>query len=537
SVAFRSTLGHAIQHEMALKEEAQERLRTYEQLLEERRVNETIMEHLPGIFFVLDATGRYLRWNRNFSEWLGYGEREIKSMTPQAFFDARDHARPESAIAQVFEEGATTLEAEVVARDGTRHPYFLTGARVSMGGEKLLAGIGIDRTDIDRARSHIDRLDRDLRERLERITALHEIDKAITGSYDLERTLDVVLEQVTSRLQVDAAAILLERSGTGLLRFGAARGFKDPLALKGVQLRVGEGLAGRVALERERLLIDDPAAVERAFAGADRLSREGFRSYVAVPLVSKGVLQGVLEVFHHQPLDVDDDWLDFLTALSLQAAMAIDDARLFTDLQRSNTELRLAYDTTIEGWARALDLRDQETEGHSRRVTDLTVDLATSMGVNGARLVHVRRGALLHDIGKMGVPDAILRKPGKLTPEERRVMQRHTVYALDLLMPIGFLRPALDIPYCHHEKWDGSGYPRGLRGEEIPQAARIFAVVDVYDALTSDRPYRRAWAPGRALEHIRSEAGKHFEPQVVEAFLDLVEGGDQASRHPYRAYD
>jgi len=215
SVAFRSTLGHAIQHEMALKEEAQERLRTYEQLLEERRVNETIMEHLPGIFFVLDATGRYLRWNRNFSEWLGYGEREIKSMTPQAFFDARDHARPESAIAQVFEEGATTLEAEVVARDGTRHPYFLTGARVSMGGEKLLAGIGIDRTDIDRARSHIDRLDRDLRERLERITALHEIDKAITGSYDLERTLDVVLEQVTSRLQVDAAAILLERSAPG----------------------------------------------------------------------------------------------------------------------------------------------------------------------------------------------------------------------------------------------------------------------------------------------------------------------------------
>jgi len=217
--------------------------------------------------------------------------------------------------------------------------------------------------------------------------------------------------------------------------------------------------------------------------------------------------------------------------------MAIDDARLFTDLQRSNTELRLAYDTTIEGWARALDLRDQETEGHSRRVTDLTVDLATSMGVNGARLVHVRRGALLHDIGKMGVPDAILRKPGKLTPEERRVMQRHTVYALDLLMPIGFLRPALDIPYCHHEKWDGSVYPRGLRGEEIPQAAHIFAVVDVYDALTADRPYRRAWAPGRALEHIRSEAGKHFEPQVVEAFLDLVEGGDQASRHPYRAYD
>ncbi len=522
SVAFRATLGNAIEQEVALKEEAQERLRTYEELIEERRVNETVMEHLPGIFFVVDGRGRYLRWNRNFADWLGYSEEELEAMLPPDFFDAEDVPRLQRTIEQIFRDGAATMEAEVVAKNGVRHPYFFSGTRVRMGGEDYIAGIGIDRTEIDAARTQIDQLNQDLTERLERITALHEIDKAITGSYDLERTLDVVLEQVTERLSVDAAAILLLQAGAQSLRFGASRGFKDPNSLEGMQLRIGEGLAGKVALERERMVLNEPDTVLEAFAASPRLREEGFRSYAAVPLVSKGKLQGVLELFHHEPLRLDDDWLDFFTALSLQAAVAIDDSRLFTDLQRSNTELRLAYDTTIEGWARALDLRDEETEGHSRRVTDLTVQLAESMGVDEDQLVHIRRGALLHDIGKMGVPDSILLKPGKLTTEEWSIMQRHTVYALDLLMPIEFLRPALDIPYYHHEKWDGTGYPQGLKGEEIPVAARIFAVIDVFDALTSDRVYRKAWGKDRAVEYIRAQSGEHFDPDVVEAFLRLV---------------
>jgi putative nucleotidyltransferase with HDIG domain len=190
-------------------------------------------------------------------------------------------------------------------------------------------------------------------------------------------------------------------------------------------------------------------------------------------------------------------------------------------LERSHVALAQAYDTTLEGWSRALDLRDKETEGHSRRVTELTMRLARAIGVQNEELVHVRRGALLHDIGKMGVPDSILLKDGPLSAEETNIMQRHPSYAYDLLSHVAFLKPALDIPYCHHEKWDGTGYPRGLTGDQIPLAARIFAVADVWDALCSNRPYRAAWSTARALDYIRGHAGCHFDPQVVEVFVRM----------------
>jgi len=182
----------------------------------------------------------------------------------------------------------------------------------------------------------------------------------------------------------------------------------------------------------------------------------------------------------------------------------------------------LAYDTTLEGWARALELRDEETEGHSQRVTEMTLRLARAMGISDAELAHVRHGVLLHDIGKMGIPDGILFKPGSLTEEEWEIMRRHPTYAYELLSPIRYLRPALDIPYSHHEKWDGTGYPEGLKGEQIPLAARIFAVVDVWDALRADRPYRPAWSEEEVIEYIREQAGKHFDPQVVEIFLRII---------------
>jgi PAS domain S-box-containing protein len=207
--------------------------------------------------------------------------------------------------------------------------------------------------------------------------------------------------------------------------------------------------------------------------------------------------------------------------LAGQAAIAIENARLFENAQRSNSELMLAYETTLEGWSRALDLRDKETEGHTQRVTKMTVKLARSFGLNEAELVDVRRGALLHDIGKMGVPDNILLKPGELTEQEWKQMRMHPVYAYDLLSHIAYLRQALNIPYYHHEKWDGTGYPRGLKGEAIPLTARIFAVVDVWDALISDRPYRAAWTKEQAREYIRTSAGTHFDPQVVAVFMQM----------------
>jgi putative two-component system response regulator len=198
--------------------------------------------------------------------------------------------------------------------------------------------------------------------------------------------------------------------------------------------------------------------------------------------------------------------------------------KLYTErarLERAHADLMAAYDATILGWSRAMDLRDRETKGHSQRVADMTVRLAKEMGINDDDLIHISRGALLHDIGKIGIPDSILHKPGKLTDDEWKVMRKHPQLAYDMLHFIEYLRPALDIPYCHHEKWDGSGYPRGLKGEAIPLSARLFAVVDVWDALTSERPYRPAWKTEEALTYIREQSGKHFEPKIVDLFFKL----------------
>ena len=220
---------------------------------------------------------------------------------------------------------------------------------------------------------------------------------------------------------------------------------------------------------------------------------------------------------------VQEKWFDFLESLTVQAAIAIDNASLFDELQHSNAELNLAYDTTIEGWSRALDLRDEGTEGHTERVTDMTEQLARAMGVEESQIVHIHRGALLHDMGKMGIPDSILLKRDALSREEWDIMRRHPLYAYEMLSPIIYLRKALDIPYCHHEKWDGTGYPRGLKGDQIPLAARIFAVVDVWDATTSDRPYRQAWTEEQTREYLLTQSGKHFDPQIIPVFLSILD--------------
>jgi HD-GYP domain-containing protein (c-di-GMP phosphodiesterase class II) len=217
-----------------------------------------------------------------------------------------------------------------------------------------------------------------------------------------------------------------------------------------------------------------------------------------------------------------DDAPQLLSGLADQAASAIANADLVRKLKHSNDELLKAYDATIEGWAYALALKDEETENHSQHVVDMTLCIARKLGLAEEEIANIKRGALLHDIGKMGIPDNILHKPGKLTDKEWEIMRRHPRYAFDMLSPVDYLRPALAIPYSHHEKWDGSGYPHGLREEEIPLAARIFAIVDVFDALTSNRPYRKAWSREKALDHIEQESGKHFDPQIVDIFLKLI---------------
>jgi hypothetical protein len=214
--------------------------------------------------------------------------------------------------------------------------------------------------------------------------------------------------------------------------------------------------------------------------------------------------------------------ITWVTAASLEKFIA-NNTVLYNNLQKSNMELQQAYETTLDGWSRALDLRDKETEGHTQRVTKLTVQIARAMKLSEEELLHIRRGALLHDIGKLGVPDSILNKEGPLTEDEWKIMRQHPQFVYDLLFPINYLHSALGIPYCHHEKWDGTGYPRGLKGTDIPLSARIFAIVDVYDALTSDRPYRRAWSKEQTLEHIQKESGTHFDPDIVKIFQQEIQ--------------
>ena len=209
------------------------------------------------------------------------------------------------------------------------------------------------------------------------------------------------------------------------------------------------------------------------------------------------------------------------TILRLNRYRKLNEERL--KLELAHQELTQAYDATIEGWSRALDLRDQETEGHTLRVTEMTLRLVRAWGIDGEDLAYIRWGALLHDIGKLGVPDAILLKPDQLTEEEWMVMKRHPIHAYEMLSPITFLRRALDIPYCHHEKWDGTGYPRGLKGTAIPLSARIFTVVDVWDAIMSDRPYRSGMSRSQAIDYIRSQTGTAFDPEVAEVFWKLAQ--------------
>jgi putative nucleotidyltransferase with HDIG domain len=362
--------------------------------------------------------------------------------------------------------------------------------------------------------------------RLQQLIALSEIDLAILSSSDMVVSLEIVLLHTTEQLKVDAADVWLFNPTSQALEFVSSRGFHTPAFENVKPLQLGEGYAGQAALEQRTIHIPNLIAHNDHPRLIKALAEEPFSSYYAVPLIVQGQIKGVLELFRRTELETNEEWLDFLNALANQAAIAIDNSSLFNDLQHSNVELIQAYDATIQGWSRALDLRDKETEGHTQRVTELTMKLGRQFGLPEEELVHVRRGALLHDIGKMGVPDGILLKPGPLTDEEWVVMRKHTAFAYEMLSPILYLRPALDIPYCHHEKWDGSGYPRGLSGDQIPFAARIFAVVDVWDALTSDRPYRAAWPKEKVLDYIRSLAGTHFDPQVVKICLEsgLLEG-------------
>jgi len=501
-----------------LRKRAEEALRESEQRL--RSLFETMAE---GVILIAPE-GQIVQANYAAEQILGlrHSEIENRNYTDPAWEVVRpDGTRmppEEMAGARAMKERRPVKDIEMgLKRPDGSLTWINVSATPLMGQEGRLEGIVGTFADITERKQ----AEEEIRRQLNLLAALREIDRAITGSTDMQLALNTILAQTATQLGIDAANILLLDPHTQVLEYYAGRGFRTE-ALQHTRLQLGDSYACRAALGRQIVHIPDLLTHKTDFLRSPTFSREGFVCYFGVPLLAKGKVKGVLEVFHRSALNPNTGLLDFLETLAGQAAIAIDNANLFADLQRSNLELMQAYDATIEGWSQAMDLRDKETEGHTLRVTELTVWLARAMGMSEDEIVHVRRGALLHDMGKIGIPDSILFKGDKLTDEEWALMKQHPQFAYNMLLPIAYLRPVLDIPYCHHEKWDGTGYPRGLKGKKIPLSARIFAVIDVWDALTSDRPYRPAWSKEKALDYIRQQAGMHFDPQITDAFFRMV---------------
>ena len=383
------------------------------------------------------------------------------------------------------------------------------------------------------------------------------VSSAIVSTAPFDRRLSSVLSCINTSFLADACIVrLLNRGKLDLI---ASSGVTPATLVQ--SLPANQGISATL-LETGRglIVVDVPSDPITAALHANRPpGHYTFSHYAGAPMLVEGQPIGVMGVFRKQADDqFDESDLVYLEVVANQLAVLLQNQKLYeqqaeqsgllekeiahrkraekklqsqltraeqltTQLQQALQSVSSAYDATLEGWCAALDLRDEGTMGHTNRVTQLTVQLATELGFPTEEMTKLRRGALLHDIGKMGIPDSILLKPGPLTDDEWTIMRRHPGLAHEFLQRNEFLAPCDDIPFCHHEKWDGSGYPRGLKATEIPLAARIFAVVDVWDALSSDRPYRPAWEPARVLDHIRASRGTHFDPEIADAFLRMVE--------------
>ncbi len=411
----------------------------------------------------------------------------------------------ENVIHQISEIQKSVMQAMLqLAR--TNHPQFTYVNR------ELGAIVNTIATLKDNVQAHFNAHQK-------KVEALVGVGSAINSTLGLKRVLEEVMDSIIALMNAERGFLML-KDESGVMIPQIARGMAQTDLLKD-SFAISNSIIKRVADTGEAVLTtnaqEDPRFDQQASVAAYHLL-----SILCAPLKVKDVLIGVIYVDNRAQSGIfHNDDLEIISSFSNQAAVAIENARLFDGLKSSNEELQIAYQATLKGWVRALDLRDKETEGHTQRVTSLTLKLATAMGIEGDNLIHIERGALLHDIGKMAIPDGILLKPGGLTTEERSLIEKHPVYAYEMLNPIKFLQPALDIPYCHHEKWNGTGYPRGLRAEQIPLAARIFAVADVWDALVSDRPYRKGLDPRDVKEKIKADAGSHFDPRVVDVFLRL----------------
>lgn len=520
-------LAPAIERELREAESRRQKALAQRALQESEARFRSLSASSPIGVFQTESTGRFLYANDRCLAILGLTDEECMGLGWALAIHPDDREALRSEWSQAMQHGHEFLhECRLLSPEGEIRWVHVRAATLCAESGESSGYVGT-MEDISASKAAQEQI----RRQFDRLTTLRAVDLAILTSSDLRGTLKVITDQVPALLGVDAADCLLLDPQTQTLEYAAGHGFATSGADRR-PVRVGEGYAGKSVAEAKAIYVPDLRADDGVGEHTDLHPCESFVAYYATPLIAGGAARGVLGLYQRSALSPDAEWLECLESLVTQAAIAITNSALLENLKRSNADLAFAYDATLEGWVKALDLRDSKTEGHTQRVTEMTLHLARAIGMDGPDLAHVRRGSLLHDIGKIAIPDSILLKPGKLTPDEWAIMRQHPVLAYEWLAPIAYLGPCIDIPYCHHEKWDGSGYPRGLAGNDIPLAARLFAVVDVWDALCSDRPYRKGWSPAQVTAHLRSLAGSHFDPAVVDAFLNLLaaDAGSLASR-------
>jgi HD-GYP domain-containing protein (c-di-GMP phosphodiesterase class II) len=472
---------------------------------------DAIFRAFPDLLFSIDAEGQILDYRAGKTSALYLPPEKFLGQRIQDILPPEVGTKFDRALHEAFKtDKVVSIEYELTVPEGER---WYEARLCTLYNTRAVA---IIRDVTERVRNN-----QQIQSQLRRLSALHAVDAAITSSFDLNVTLSVILRQMINQLGIDAVDILIFNPITHMLEFAAGQGFQTKRP-QPASLMIGQGYAGKAALERRTISVADFNNQPAELLFSAHIAQEKFANYCAVPLITKGQVRGVLEIYQRTLTTPDDEWLDFLATIAGQAAVAIDSSSLFRDLQRTNAELSQAYDAAIESWAQVLEMTNRESGAHAYRVVDLTIQLARFMGVSEENLIHYRRGALLHDVGKLGISENILNKAGPLTETERQILENHSNLAYQLLSPASYLAPALDIPHYHHERWDGSGYPDGLRAEQIPFPARLFAVVDVYDALTSIRPYRTDWTKKAALKYIQDNAGKLFDPNVVAAFIQMM---------------
>ena len=352
---------------------------------------------------------------------------------------------------------------------------------------------------------------------------------ALNSTLNLDEVLDLIFENLGNVIHYDTANIMLidEQDGQ-TAKIAASRGYIE----RGLENELGNlTLSINNTLTLSTMFrTGEPISIFNTYLDPNWVHNkptDWIHSYVASPIRVKNKIIGFLNLNSEASGSYNNQHAQILKAFSNQAGIAIYNATLMSDLRKSHLKLIKAYESTLIGWSMALELRDFETEGHSQRVLQLTIKLSCRLGITEPELTQVRYGALLHDIGKIGIPDAILNKPGPLNEDEWKIMRQHPEFAYHLLKQIPYLSSAIDIPYCHHEKWDGTGYPRQLRHEEIPLTARIFAIIDVWDGLCSKRPYHLPWPREQAIEYIQNQSGRHFDPQIVTEFMKMINEDDQ----------